>query len=423
VRAFEEVVLGDVLADHVAHALGARLRREGEPGNPAGGQVAEQLLVEAVGAQRRHRQRHLLVAQPRHGPPDQWGDAGVVGRRQRGERGGVVATAAHAAEESVEHGDGIALAHRPVDHAGLTEAAPLGAAARQLDGHAVEDCLGVWQRRVVGKREAVQVLDPDTAHPGRHPWIEGRADHGEPGGRVSLGRVEGGHVEWVARRETRQQLEPRQPLPSQLRELETQRGQQLLALADEEGVDEGGQGLGVGRHRAPRQHERVARVAVRGTQGQATDVEDAQHRGEVELVLQGEADDVEVAQPRRGLEGQERQPAVAQLLLHVGPRGEDPLGGETGARVDEGVEDPQPEVAHPDLVDVREGERDAHLRAAFRRRAEFPADVTPRLRHARQHLPLEHAADPGRSPVVHSPPSPVPVPPSPCAARRRTSAR
>jgi hypothetical protein len=60
---FQDVGLGDVLVDEVAHALGAGLGRKGQARDAARGQIAQQFLVEAVGAQRGHRQRHLVVAQ------------------------------------------------------------------------------------------------------------------------------------------------------------------------------------------------------------------------------------------------------------------------------------------------------------------------------------------------------------------------
>jgi hypothetical protein len=56
-RRLDDVVLGDVLRHHVAHALRARLGRERQPARAHARHLAQQILVEAVGAQRRHRQR------------------------------------------------------------------------------------------------------------------------------------------------------------------------------------------------------------------------------------------------------------------------------------------------------------------------------------------------------------------------------
>ena len=150
----DDVVLGDVLGDHVPHALGARLGRERQPAGAHAGDLAQQILVEAVGAQRRDGQRHLLGRQLGHRRLHQRRHARVVGHRQRRQRRLVVAALLHAADQRVQHRDRIALAHGPVDHARLAEPAPLGAATRHLDGHAVEDRLGVRQRRVVRETES-----------------------------------------------------------------------------------------------------------------------------------------------------------------------------------------------------------------------------------------------------------------------------
>ena len=58
-----ELLFGDVLVDHVAHALGARLGREGDAGRAHAADVVEHGLFEAVGAQRRDAERDLLRRQ------------------------------------------------------------------------------------------------------------------------------------------------------------------------------------------------------------------------------------------------------------------------------------------------------------------------------------------------------------------------
>ena len=86
-----DVGLGDVLVHHVAHALSAGLGREGQPGDPGLGQLVEDLVGQAVGAQAGHRHRHAARAQRRRQLADQRRDAREVGGRQAGQAGLLVA--------------------------------------------------------------------------------------------------------------------------------------------------------------------------------------------------------------------------------------------------------------------------------------------------------------------------------------------
>src|SRR5690606_9606094 len=59
-RRLEQLLLGDVLVDDVAHALRAGLGGEGEPRDPDTPQLIEQSFTEAVGAERCHPEAHAL---------------------------------------------------------------------------------------------------------------------------------------------------------------------------------------------------------------------------------------------------------------------------------------------------------------------------------------------------------------------------
>ena len=359
VRRLDDVVLGHVLGDDVAHALGARLGRERQPTGAHAGDLAQQVLVQAVSAQRRHGQRHLLGRQLGHGRLHQRRHARVVGHRQRRQRRLVVAPLLHAAHQRVQNGDRVALAHGAVDHARLAEPAPLGAATRHLDRHAVEDRLRVRQRRVVGEREPVDVRDQRAARAGRHARVHRRADDQEPALGVELRRVELGDVERILLGQADQPLAPRDAGPPQLGGLQDQRRQLLFRLADEERVDERRQRLRVRRGRTARQHQRRVLAPVGGTNRQTAQVQHRQHVRVGQLVLKREADHVEVGDRRGGLQRDQRQAAGAQLGLAVEPGGEDPLARDPVRLVEDAVEDLRAEVRHPDLVRVRERQADA----------------------------------------------------------------
>jgi hypothetical protein len=366
-RALLDVRLGDVLVDHVAHALRAGLGRERQPADPGQRQLVEQILVEPVRAQRRHRHRHAALAQLPRERLDQRRDAGKIRRRQTREPGLFVARALDAADQRV--GDRLrrALPHRPVDHAGLAEPAALGAAARDLDRRALEHRLGVRHRRVAREWILIEIGHHRAADPRRRPRIERRADHRHPGRRVDLGRVQRGHVEREPARELGQRVAARAStrgdLAAQRGPRQHERRQQLLGLADERRVDERRDRLGVRRRRAADQHQRRVLGALGRAQRDAPEIEQREHVGERQLVLQRDADHVELAQRALGLERHQRQPARAQLGLHVGPRRERALARDPGIAIEQRIDDLGPQVRHPDVVDIRKREADAGLEA------------------------------------------------------------
>ena len=139
----EELLLGHVLVDDVAHPLGAGFRSERDAGRPDARHVVEDVLVEAIRTQARDAEGHAL----REGVDDllhEGRDARVVGGRQGDVRRSpfVVAALLHGAHDfEATICAGSRSRTGAIDHACLAEAAALGAAARDLDRHAVEDRL------------------------------------------------------------------------------------------------------------------------------------------------------------------------------------------------------------------------------------------------------------------------------------------
>ena len=87
------------------------------------------------------------------------------------------------------------------------------------------------------------------------------------------------------------------------------------------------------------------------------------------------------AERARALERDERQVARAQLALHVDPRRERALAQDARLLVQERIEDLRPEVRHPDVVDVGERQRDAHVdgRPVLDDRLVLAAEIPRRL--------------------------------------------
>jgi hypothetical protein len=126
----------------------------------------------------------------------------------------------------------------------------------------------------------------------------------------------------------------------------------VLAVADDEEVHEGGEGLRVEDGRPPREGQGVLLPPVLGPQGHAGEVDDVEDVGEGQLALQREADAVEGGEGVLALQAEEGQAQLAQQGLEVEAGGVDPLGLGPGELVDHVVEDVQAEVAEPEVVEV-----------------------------------------------------------------------
>ena len=219
----------------------------------------------------------------------------------------VVAALLHGADDRVDDLLGIALAHGPVDHPRLAEAAALGAAARDLDRHAIEDGFGPADRAVVGERKLVEVRDEVALHRKRQPRLERAID--DLDARVGIDRhfVERRHVDAAQLRERDEALATRNALRLQRRPEQRDLGRALFAVADHDGVEERASGSGCVAVGPARDDERVVFAARSAPQRDAAEVEHREHVRVRELELEREADDVEVGQRTRALERDERQ--------------------------------------------------------------------------------------------------------------------
>ena len=105
-------------------------------------------------------------------------------------------------------------------------------------------------------------------------------------------------------------------------------------------------------HRTTAQDQRRVVRAVGRAQGQAGQIQNVEHAGEVELVLQRKTHHVERVQRARALEGEQRQATAAQLCLHVEPRRKHALAGDARRLVEQRIENLAAQMGHPDLVGI-----------------------------------------------------------------------
>ncbi len=229
-------------------------------------------------------------------------------------------------------------------------------------------------------REAGEDLAPDTraAGAGNAPGA-GRATQMRqaPAARAALMRQpHAGHG-----------AEGRQtPRPARRLERGHERGQAALGLAHEEGVEEGCERQRVGRPRPAAEHDRVVLAALPGVQRHAGQVEHLEDVGVGQLVLQGEAPERCVAHGGAAFEAPQRHVAGAHEAGHVGPGAVGTLGRRRRLVVDAGVEELQPGVGDPDLVDVGVRQHHAWRGVGLVSDVELAADVAPGARDAREEV-------------------------------------
>ena len=177
-------------------------------------------------------------------------------------------------------------------------------------------------------------------------------------------------------------------------------GDDLLAVAEHDDVDEVGERLGVEGAVAPDHDEQVVVGPAGGVHRHAGEVDALEDVGVGELGGEVEGEQVEVAGGAVRVDAEERDAGGAELVGHVGPRAVGPLGDGALALVEDLVEDLEALVGQADLVGVGVGEEPGGLVGGVHRRlgAVLHADVASGLLHERQQaleLGPDAAADAG----------------------------
>ncbi len=365
-RRLRNLLLGHVLVDQIAHPLRPRLRRERQPRRSHLAKPLQHFCRQAVRSQRRHPQRHMTRPQTTRKLVDQIANVRVVRGGQRGQRDLVIAPHTHRFLDRLHQPRRIAIALRPEDHARLAKATPLHAAARHLDRQPLEDRLRTARRESHREWVLLQIRNQRAVHRHRNAlvqrtiddhaavrWLDARGVH-----RRDVHAVDGGQPP--------QTLDTRHPRPMIRCPSTSDLHGDSLTVAHRERIEERRHRLRVGRDRSTPEHQGLVLPSLGHSQRDSPQIEQRQAVGEHQLVLQRHAHDVELAQRVRGLERQQRQTALAKLPLHVMPRRKRPLAQHIGLRVEHVVQDARAQMAHADVVDVREREAHARLHRAPR---------------------------------------------------------
>ena len=385
-RGAEDLLLVEVLVDHVPQPLRAGFGGHREAGLAHPLDLRRQLLAERRGVQRGEPDRDAARRHLVHQRRQQREHRAVLAGVERGEGELVVAGRGDRGPHPLPHGGGVPLARRPVEVARLAETAAGRAAAHDLPRHAVVDDLGVRHEDRRRERMGVEVEDDAPLHAGRDVLPRLRARQQEAGPLVARDVVEPRRVPTLEAREAPHDLRARRSGVLEAPQFRQRLGERLLAVAEQDQVEERRERLGVRGRGAAGEHERRALFPLRGEKRDPAELE---HREDVrrrQLVLQREADDVERRERRAALQRRQRQALRAQQPEHVAPGHERPLGGDAVEVVEQRVEDPEAEVGHPDFVEVGERERDAQpdVLGGLDALIDFAAEIARRLLDPRQ---------------------------------------
>ena len=168
-------------------------------------------------------------------------------------------------------------------------------------------------------------------------------------GGFGAGAVDGGHVETLDVRERGDRPLAGEVAAQDLGDLR----HELLAVAHREDVHPEGERRRVDARAIPAdENDRVAFAALLALEGDARRRQEPQEVDVVHLPGDRERDEREVAERRVRLE--RSRPAEVAVVLH-----EEAVARDVFLAVEEAVDPLEPEVRHPDLVGVREAERDA----------------------------------------------------------------
>ena len=172
--------------------------------------------------------------------------------------------------------------------------------------------------------------------------------------------IEGRHVDAGHGCERAQRLRPRSPRRPRLLVGVHEGGHDDLPLADDEGIDDERERLGVERRAgAAGDDDGVLLPALRRAQPHLAERENVEHVEVIHLERHGETDERELVERQLVLEAHERRMRFLIAREALPLRQEEPLAGGVPALVQEVVDDVQPEVGHADEIGIWIDEREA----------------------------------------------------------------
>jgi len=291
IRAIQNHLFRNPFVDDIAHALAVR-------------QTLAEVVGHAVHPHGRHGHRRFLLFQLFAQFLRQRPDAAKIRRRQRGQRRLVEAGLLQTFQRCVDDVFRFALPHGTINGAGLTEATPFGAAARNFDGDAVVHDVAVRHENVCRERVVVDVFH-DRAFDRKGRDIASGDDF-KAGFGIDLGVVQRRYVHAFHLRQLDQNIAPRQPGVAQFDKTIHDVRKGLFAVADQDRVEKVGHGFGTEGTRPTADHQRLCGFPFFAVARNATEVQHGQNVGVFQLVLERKANDIEFVERHLGFDGHQR---------------------------------------------------------------------------------------------------------------------
>ena len=172
-------------------------------------------------------------------------------------------------------------------------------------------------------------------------------------GLVMTHLIQGRHIGTGDRRELLDNLSARDALVAQAAMQLADLEQRLLALANEDGIEECRVRLGVIHRGTTGDDDGVVLGTVGSQQRNAGEIERFEEVRHGHLVRHVHADDVERGHRRCTLERQQRNPRLAHGIAHIGPRHVAALTGNALGLIKDVIENGDALVGQTDLIHVR----------------------------------------------------------------------
>ena len=383
---FEHFFLGDVFVDDVAHTLRARLRRKGQAGAAHGFELLQKLVREIIHAQARQRHVHLLAGRPVQQKIEQLLDFRIIGGGQGAKRDLVIPRLLDQPPALLVDDLGALFADRTVQKARLTEAAAADAAAEDLMRDAVMHHVDERHDEGLGIIDLVEIADDALCDRRRRAVLRGDRPHGPVlliGDIIERRHVYAGDPGSVA-----QKFFFRGAAlfvhGVEIHDLTVD----LLPFAEGKQVEKVRDRLRVAGAGAAAHHDGSKTLAVRRAHRQTGKIQHIEDVRIAQLILQREADKVEIPDRVAAFERVKRDVLLPHFFFHIRPRRKHALAPGIRALVRDGVEDLDPEMAHTDLIGIREAERiaDIHRVLVLHHLIQLTAGIARGLLHGRQKL-------------------------------------
>ena len=191
--------------------------------------------------------------------------------------------------------------------------------------------------------------------------------------------IQGRHIGTGDRREPLDNLSAGDALVAQAAMQLADLEQRLLALANEDGIEEGRIRLGVIHRRSAGDDDGIVLGTVGSQQRNAGEIERLEKVCHSHLVRHVHTDDVERGHGRCALKRQQRNPRLAHGIAHIGPRYVAALAGNALGLIKDVVENGDALVGQTDLIHVRIDHAAAIVGIDLRERAPLVVDIATRL--------------------------------------------